>query len=107
MHLANPPNKSYTFPVAFTPRRKTKSKTKTKVEALYPVRATRLPREIESAAGLWLDFFQQFCDLVLDRDELNYNDRSNKDEQAIQRARILADSALSAFQERFPGVHPQ
>lgn len=69
----------------------------------YPYRPSRvhIPRQIESAASLWLDFFQQFADLtVIDSPGIH------GDQGAIGRARILADHALTAFQERFPGVHP-
>lgn len=85
-----------------TPQRT--KKPKSKLEALFPIRASRIPRQIQSAGELWLEFFQQFCDLVVDEHALDYG---NKDQAAITRARILADMALSAFQERFPGVHPQ
>lgn len=69
----------------------------------YRKARVRIPREISSAASLWLDFFQQFCDIVLDREMPVIRDR---DDIAIARAHRLADSALEAFQNRFPGVHP-
>ena len=61
----------------------------------------RIPREISSAASLWLDFFQQFADLTVAE-----SPGISGDQLAVGRARILADYALHAFQDRFPGVHP-
>ena len=69
----------------------------------FPYRKSkvRIPREISFASSLWLDFFQQFADsTVADSPGVN------GDKAAIGRARILADYALEAFQDRFPGVHP-
>jgi hypothetical protein len=69
----------------------------------FPYRKSklRIPREISSAATLWLDFFQQAFDLTVpDSPGLT------GDKIAVGRARILADSALEMFQDRFPGVHP-
>lgn len=62
----------------------------------------RVPRQIESASSLWLDFFQQFADATVAD-----SPGSQGDKAAIGRARILADYALETFQERFPGVHPK
>ena len=69
----------------------------------FPYRKSniRIPREISSAASLWLDFFQQFADSTIAD-----SPGVSGDQQAIGRARILADYALAAFQDRFPGVHP-
>ena len=61
----------------------------------------RIPREISSAASLWLDFFQEFADIAVAE-----SPGAGGDQLAIGRARILADHALAAFQDRFPGVHP-
>ena len=63
----------------------------------------RIPRQVENSATLWLDFFQQFCDTILNREDATPND----DDQAIARARLLADKALETFQARFPGVYPE
>ena len=69
----------------------------------YPYRKPniRVPREISSASSLWLDFFQQFADSTVADSPGAHGDKA-----AIGRARILADYALEAFQDRFPGVHP-
>jgi len=77
----------------------------------YPYRkpTVRIPREISSAATLWLDFFQQFCEITMDTDRCNGvvpEAFSQYAKAATERARVLADHALTAFQERFPGVHP-
>jgi hypothetical protein len=75
----------------------------------YPYRQSRvrIPRQVKSAADLWLDFFQQFCEQIIDTESLKMViDQERKDRESIGRARILADYALTAFQERFPGVHP-
>lgn len=87
-----------------SPKSGSRSRSK-KPPKLYPevkINA-RIPRQLESAASLWLDFFQQFCDLVIDRDGL---ENPSRDRLTLERARILADRALETFQERFPGVHP-
>ncbi len=85
-------------------------RTKPKPESQNPyprVKKIRIPREIESASSLWLDFFQQFCELIINQEEDKMvTDRERKDRETIERARVLADQALSTFQERFPGVHP-
>ena len=67
----------------------------------YRKAKVRIPREISSAASLWLDFFQQFCDRTVDDAGASHT----ADKAAVERARILADHALAAFQDRFPGVH--
>ena len=67
----------------------------------YRKARVRIPREVESASSLWLDFFQQFSDSTIAD-----SPGTTGDQLAIGRARILADYALAAFQERFPGVHP-
>lgn len=75
----------------------------------YTRRTAPLPKQIESASSLWLDFFQQFCEMTVARDwgeEVPINPTESNDKASIVRARILADHALEAFQERFPGVHP-
>lgn len=61
----------------------------------------RIPRQIESASTLWLDFFQQALDITV-----NDSVGPNGDKAAVGRARLLADYALETFQDRFPGVHP-
>ena len=61
----------------------------------------RIPRQIESASSVWLDFFQQAMDLAL-IDSGN----ATADVYAVGRARLIADKALETFQERWPGVHP-
>ena len=61
----------------------------------------RIPREISSAADLWLDFFQQAIDFTVSE-----SPGAGGDQLAIGRARVIADHALAAFQDRFPGVHP-
>lgn len=70
----------------------------------------RIPRQIENSATLWLDFFQQFCEITIDRDRdgtiLIPVSNTTADELAVKRARMLADKALETFQERFPGVYP-
>lgn len=72
---------------------------------LFPYRKPkiRIPREISSAASLWLDFFQQFCELTVEFGQIC---KPITDSLAIDRAKELADSALETFQNRFPGVHP-
>ena len=76
----------------------------------YPAKGTssnpyklvaRIPRQVESASTLWLDFFQQAIDITI-----HDSPGAHGDKAAVGRARILADYALEAFQERFPGVHP-
>lgn len=86
-----------------TPRReRTKIKpTSPSTSNPYPRTKIRIPREIKSSAELWLDFFQQFCDLTI-----SDSPGIAGDSEAIGRARILADRALTVFQERFPGVYP-
>jgi hypothetical protein len=82
---------------------KKKAPSKPSSATSFPYRKTkiRIPREISSAASLWLDLFQQAIDLTV-----TDSPGVNGDKEAINRARILADEALSAFQDRFPGVHP-
>jgi len=69
----------------------------------FPYRKSkiRIPREISSAASLWLDFFQQAIDLTVPDSPGTMGDAL-----AVGRARELADHALCAFKDRFPGVHP-
>ena len=64
------------------------------------------PKNMESAASLWLEFFTQFCELTLQVDDAMPEFQGNKDAEAMDRARTLADRALETFQDRFPGVHP-
>ncbi len=71
--------------------------------SVFSPKRIRIPHQVQSAGELWLEFFGQFCDLVVDNHE-TWNTR--KDMEAIDRARILADRALAAFQDRFPGVYP-
>lgn len=84
---------------------KKRSVTKLTTSNPFPYRKTkiRIPREISSAASLWLDFFQQAIDLTIpDSPGLT----GDGDAIAIGRARVIADNALEMFQNRFPGVHP-
>lgn len=84
-------------------KRVTKTSTPKTSANPFPYRKAniRIPREISSAATLWLDFFQQAIDLTVpDSPGLT------EDSIAIGRARVIADRALEMFQNRFPGVHP-
>ncbi len=72
--------------------------------SVFSPKRIRIPHQVQSAGELWLEFFSQFCDIVIDRDSVP--SRPITDELCIDRARILADRALAAFQDRFPGVYP-
>ncbi len=92
-----------------TPRPNGKKKRRSSREArsVFSPKRIRIPHQVQSAGELWLEFFGQFCDLVIDHDgPVTTELVMVKDQQAIDRARILADRALAAFQDRFPGVYP-
>lgn len=78
-----------------------KARQKRKTKAPDPfARTPRVPRRVESAARLWLDFFVDYSlGLVAHEPREPY-------QVTLERARDMADKGLELFQERWPKVEP-